>query len=192
MLTGNCKFCFSYFSLLFIVLLMSCKNDIEKINAIASDTIQSLPAESSIGVEFIYSDSAHIQMKLNAGQIDRYGGENAYFEMPKGLHVTFYKHYPNVETELKADYGLGFDSSNGIDSMEVKRNVEVINVKGDKLTTEHLIWDARKKKIFTNEFVKITTKEEVLWGEGLEADESFSQFEIKNVQGQINIKDTIQ
>ena len=111
--------------------------------------------------------------------------------MPDGLHVFFYQNYPDGQTELKADYGLGFDNSTGIDSMVVKRNVEVMNAKGEQLITEQLTWDARKKKIYTTEFVKIITKDEILWGEGLEADESFSHFEIKNVQGQVTIKDSL-
>ncbi len=40
--------------------------------------------------------------------------------------------------------------------------------------------------------MKITTKEEVIWGDGLEANQDFSEYEIKNVKGQIAVKDSIQ
>jgi LPS export ABC transporter protein LptC len=73
--------------------------------------------------------------------------------------------------------------------MEVKYNVEVVNAKGDKLNTEHLIWDEQKKKITSDAFVKITTAKEIIMGKGLEANQDFTQYEIKNIQGIINIGD---
>lgn len=173
--------------------LYSCENDIEEVNTITNANNTKLPVESTTQAVILYSDSAHIQMKITAAKIDRYIAEKSYFEMPKGVHVTFFKIYPEVETELKADYAVGFSNVNGgIDSMEVKRNVIVVNEKGDKLNTEKLIWDTRTKKIYSNEFVKITTKEEVIWGNGLDAEEDFSKYEIRQVKGQINIKDSTQ
>ena len=62
-------------------------------------------------------------------------------------------------------------------------------MKGDKLNTEHLIWNAITKKIFTDEFVKITTKDETIWGDGLVANQDFSDYQIKNVKGQVYMKD---
>jgi LPS export ABC transporter protein LptC len=190
----NVKNSWPLFGFVILVLIMSqaCENDIEKVNEIIAGSEKNVPVESSTDVEFLYSDSAQIQMKLTAGKIDRFTGEKNYFETPDGLHVFFYDNYPVVKTQLKADYGVGKDSTNTIDRMEVKRNVVVINEKGDKLNTEHLIWDAKKKRIYTKEFVKITTKDEVIWGNGLDADEDFSHYEIKDVKGQINIKDSIQ
>jgi LPS export ABC transporter protein LptC len=165
----------------------------KEVDTLANANNMRLPAESTKHAEILYSDSAEVQMKITAEQIDRYIGEKAYFEMPQGVHVTFYKKYPEIETELKADYAIGFNNANGgVDSMEVKRNVIVVNEKGDRMNTEKLIWDARIKRIYTNEFVRITTKDEIIWGNGLDATEDFSSYEIKQVKGQINIKDTAQ
>ena len=73
--------------------------------------------------------------------------------------------------------------------MEAKRNVVVINEKGDRLNTEHLIWDAITKEIYTKEFVKITTKDETIWGDGLKANQDFSKYEILNIKGSIAVND---
>ena len=73
--------------------------------------------------------------------------------------------------------------------MEVKYNVEVVNVNGEKLNTEHLIWDEQKKKITSDAFVKITTAKEIIMGKGLEANQDFTQYEIKEVTGTIRIED---
>ncbi|HRG51298.1 MAG TPA: LPS export ABC transporter periplasmic protein LptC, partial [Bacteroidia bacterium] len=85
---------------------------------------------------------------------------------------------------------IGYDDGSGMNKMEAKRNVVVINVKGEKLNTEHLIWDAVTKKIYTKEFVKITTKDEVLLGEGLTADQDFSKYTILHPTGTIAINDS--
>ena len=73
--------------------------------------------------------------------------------------------------------------------MEVKYNVEVVNVNGEKLNTEHLIWDEQKKKIISDDFVKITTAKEIIMGKGLEANQDFTQYEIKEVTGTIRVED---
>lgn len=168
--------------------IVSCENDIAIVNSISFETEKALPTESSKNVEFLYSDSAKVRSKLTAAQIDHYTGKKAYFEMPKGLKVIFYSQYPKEQTRLTADYGIGYDNGNGMERMEAQRNVVVINEKGDKLNTEHLTWNALTKKIYTEKFVKITTKDEVIWGDGLDANQDFSKYEIRNVKGQINLK----
>jgi hypothetical protein len=67
--------------------------------------------------------------------------------------------------------------------------VEVVNANGEKLNTEHLIWDEGKKKITSDAFVKITTAKEIIMGKGLEANQDFTQYEIKEVTGTIRIDD---
>lgn len=176
-------------SYLFLTFLSSCENDIAVVNSITSVNEKKLPLESGKNVEIMYSDSARVRAKLNAPKLDRYAGAKPYMELPKGLELIFYDEHKNLQTKLTADYGIGFDSGNGMEHMEAKRNVVVINQKGDKLNTEHLIWNAITKKIFTDEFVKITTNDEIIWGDGLVANQDFSDYTIKNVKGQINIKE---
>lgn len=179
-------------TLLLLLGLSSCENDIAVVNSITSDTERKLPIESGKNVEIIYSDSARIRAKLNAVQLDRYAGKEnkkGYMELPKGLKVIFYDENRKEQTKLTADYGIGFDDGNGMSHMEAKRNVVVINEKGDRLNTEHLTWNAVTKKIYTDDFVKITTAEETIWGTGLTANQDFSDYELKNVQGTLAVND---
>ncbi len=182
------------FSFLTIPLLWicftACENDIAVVNSITSATEKQLPIESGKNVQIMYSDSARVRAKLTAVELNRYAGKKPYTELPKGMEVFFYNDKRVVQTKLTADYGIGFDDANGTNLMEAKRNVVVINEKGDKLNTEHLTWNAATKKIYTDEFVKITTKDQVIWGNGLIADQDFSDYEIKNPKGQINLKES--
>lgn len=173
----------------FLLVFTSCENDISVVNSITSEAEKSLPAESGKNVEIIYSDSARIRAKLTAPVLDHYTGQKAYMELPKGVKVIFYDDKKKEQTKMTADYGIGFDDGNGMNRMEAKRNVVVINEKGDRLNTEHLIWDAVSKKIFTEDFVKITTAEETIWGDGLIANQDFSEYEITHPKGSISVNE---
>ena len=181
---------------LFILSFISftaCENDIDLVNSITSASEKKLPMESSKNVEFLYSDSAVVRARLKAPQIDRYGGKKPYLELPQGMNIVFYQRTKAEQTNLTANYGIGFDNGNGLmEKMEAKGNVIVINEKGEKLNTEHLTWNAFTKKIYTDDFVKITTKDQVICGDGMEADQDFSEYKIKNVTGTFDVKEAEQ
>lgn len=64
----------------------------------------------------------------------------------------------------------------------------MVNEKNEKLNTEHLIWNERTKKIYSDDFVKITTPDEIIFGNGFEADQDFSRYKIMKIKGTINLK----
>ena len=65
----------------------------------------------------------------------------------------------------------------------------VINEKGEQLNTEELIWDPVKMKIYSDQFVRIKTEDEILFGTGFEADQEFTRYRILNPEGTLNIRD---
>lgn len=124
--------------------------------------------------------------------MEEYEGEESYMEMIKGIEVLFYDSLQKVTTTLTSNYAINRLDKN---IMEAKNDVVVVNEKGERLNTEHLIWRQDSAKIYTNEFVKITTADEILMGEGLVANEDFTKYKILKIKGIINIKeenDTIQ
>lgn len=194
---SGCFFSYSFLLVItcfFLTFLYSCENDIAVVNAVTAADEKAKPIETSKNVEFLYSDSARVRSRLKTPILDHYLGKKPYYEMSKGMDVVFFNGIGQEETKITANYGIGYDSGNGttdskMSIMEAKGNVIVVNEKGDKLNTEHLIWNSVTKKIYTNEFVKITTKDEVIWGDGLEANEDFTEYEIKRVKGQIAVKE---
>lgn len=165
------------------LLFSSCQTDIETINLITS--AKNLPSESMKDAEIMYSDSGKVKMKLTGAQLDRYV-DKEYIEFPKGMKILFYDDSMKISSELKADYGIRHEKDG---KMEAKRNVEVVNVKNEKLNTEHLIWDESNDKIYTEAFVKITTNDEVMYGDGLESNQDFTKYKIKNIKGTINLQE---
>lgn len=167
-----------------LLLLSSCQTDIQTIQQFTSG--KNLPSQSMKDAEILYSDSGKVKMKLTASQLDRYAADEPYIEFPKGVKILFYDDSLKIHSQLKADYGIRYEREG---KMKAKRNVEVVNVKGEKLNTEELILDEVRDKIYTDAFVKITTLEEVMYGDGLESNQDFTKYKIKNIKGTINLKE---
>jgi len=136
--------------------------------------------------EIIYSDSGKVKMKLTGPTLDRYSGEKPHVIFPNGMNMLFYDDTMKVTSTLKAEYGIRYEAEGG---MEAKRNVEVVNVNGDKLNTEHLIWEEGKDRIYTKEFVKITQGRDVIYGDGLESNQDFTKYKILKPKGVFTLKD---
>lgn len=167
-----------------IVMLCSCKNDIDVINTFTE--IHNLPTQSVRNLETIYTDSGKIQIKLLSPELKRFSNvEEPYIEFPAGIKVVFYDKNQEPESRLTAKYAI-YSETNKL--WEARDSVIAINNLGDTLNTELLFWDEKKELIYTNKFVKITTENEVIWGEGLEANQEFTDWKIKNVKGIIYIE----
>lgn len=170
-------------SALFILFsFYSCENDLDKVKLYSKGQV--IPTETARSIKIIYSDSAKVQVEITAPILDHYSTENPYIEMPKGLNAIFYTERMEVKSKLTADYGVRYEREQ---KMEARKNVIVTNEKGDKLNTEHLIWDEKKQKLLSNEDVKITTKDEIIFGKGFEANEDFTKYKIFNLKGTISI-----
>ena len=167
-----------------LTLVYACSNDLEKINEISIQNQASFPVETIKDCEIIYSDSAKVRVLLNATLMNRYADEETYVEFKDGLKVQFFDINGKKESELNADYAI-IDDEN--DLMLAENNVVVRNVEGDILETKKLNWSQQKEEIFTEEFVKITTENEVIFGEGLVSNQNFSKYTIRKIKGTINI-----
>ena len=141
------------------MLIAACSNDLEKIHEISIQNQASFPIETIKDCEIIYSDSAKVRVLLNSTLMNRYADEESYIEFKNGLKVQFFDVNGKKESELNADYAIVDEEK---DLMLAQHNVVVRNVDGDVLETEKLNWNQQKEEIFTDEFVKITTDNEVI------------------------------
>jgi LPS export ABC transporter protein LptC len=171
--------------LLFIIIFFSCKNDIKTVSSICAR--DNSPVEITKDVEFTYSDSGRVEILLTAPVSNRYVSDNPYIELPKGMKVVFYDSLKkNITSSITANYAINYEKKHIV---EAKNNVIVINYqKKERLNTEHLIWDQNKGTIYSDKFVKITTKEEVLFGEGFTSNENFVSWSINKPTGSFIIK----
>jgi LPS export ABC transporter protein LptC len=157
---------------------------LEKIKEISIQSQSNYPIETIKDAEIIYSDSSKVRLILNAKQMNRYKDEKEYIEINDGLRVQFFDVNGKKESELLSDNGI-IDQIN--DLMQAQQNVVVRNVYGDILESESLNWSQSTNEIFTDDMVKITTKNEIIFGEGLVSNQDFTKYTIKKIKGTISI-----
>lgn len=169
--------------ILFTSLFIGCENDIQKVNMFTGHS--NLPLQTAKNIEVLYSDSARVKVKLNAPVSQRFEDTSPYIEFPKGVKAIFYRENLIIRSTLTANYAM-IKEKEGL--MEAKGNVIIVNEKGEQLNTEKLTWDQNKAKVYTKEFVKITTSDKIIFGQGMEANEDFSVYRIFNIKGTITVK----
>lgn len=167
-------------------IFVSCKNDIDKVNTLTSRS--NLPTFSVSGFESVYSDSGRIMIELKAQDLARYEGQNLkYDEYRYGLDVKFFNEDGSVSATLRCSYARFLIEK---ELWEIKSDVEVDNMnRGEKINTELLYWDMNKELVYSDKFVKITTEDEILTGDGFESNQDFSEWKILKPTGVISIKD---
>lgn len=166
------------------IICFSCENDIKEVEQLTK--IENVPLKKGKNVELIYSEDAAVKIKVTAPKMEEYTNEDPYLEMSEGIKVVFYDSLKQVNTTLTANYAIHRIAKN---TMEAKNDVVVVNEKGEQLNTEHLVWSQDSAKIYSNEFVKITTTDEILMGNGFEANENFTKWKIHKIKGTINLKE---
>lgn len=174
------------FSIFILGILFSYCNrlDTEKYRSKKNDSMATKEMAYKVSIE--YTDSGELKAKINTPEM--IGIKNIrepYVEMPKGIAVHFLEK-DSVVSYLTAEYGISFTNKKHV---IVRRNVRVLNIKGEKLETEELHWDQKTQKIRTDKFVTITTEGQIIRGEGLIG--TFTNWEIQNVTGTTNIKNEL-
>ena len=168
-----------------ITMLFSCENDIRKVNQVtASDSI---PASTIKNIDLIRSVSGKVVLELTAPLLKTYEGEDPYSEFPKGMKIIFFDSLMNITSQLTAEYGISYEKQK---IMEARTNVVVVNnKKNEQVNTEKLTWNQATRKIYSDKFVKITTPEKIILGEGFDSDETMDNYTIKKLKGTILINE---
>lgn len=168
-----------------ILTLSNCKNDnIEKIRNITYS--HNLPVERGSNIEIIYTDSGYTRAKVYAPQLERFDNDKRnQSEMKMGITAFFYDNKKRATSFIKAKYGLRDERER---VMTAKTDVMVVNNKGDTLRTDILTWDEKTNLIHTHSAVKITTPDEIIYGDGLESNAEFTKYKIFKIKGIISLK----
>jgi LPS export ABC transporter protein LptC len=171
-----------YFFLL-LLFIFSCKKENENTEIVTSYANTNI--ESGKNIEINYSDRGLTKVKAQAKTATRYNVEKPYMEFSDGIKVFFYDSENKIISSMIADYATAVE---GQGNMIAKGNVVVINEKGEKLHCDELIWDEKSKQIYSNSNVTITTADEIISGKSMVANETFSEYTIKNITGIVKVK----
>ena len=170
-------------------MLFSCENSIKDVKQfIDYDTISGLMAYDVV-VE--RSDSGMLVAKLSAPvmrSLDVENADSSMLEFPKGFTAYVYDNGDTAPSSMiRGDYGVNYEKK---ELVMAQHNVVVTNLKTQEtLETQTLFWDQKKKKIYTSNFVKITSPDKIVFGDSLTANEDFSRREIFGIRATIEIEE---
>ena len=166
-------------SILLLLIFVSCENEIARIKTLTNT--EELPSGTAEGYEMLFSDSTVIRFKMQTPALIRHAAEKEpYTEFPKGVKIEKYDANMNIVSSITAEYAKNFDSDQ---RWEAKNNVIAVNLTGDTLKTEYLVWDTKKQKIFSDQFVKFIRKDKTITGIGFESNQDFTEYKIKDIKG---------
>lgn len=145
-----------------------------------------LPVERGVNISINYTDSGYVKARIFAPLLERYNNEERLeSEMTQGITAYFYDRNGKINSYIKSKYAIRNDRNR---TMTARKDVVVINNKGDTLRTEELIWDEKTDKIYSDQYVNITTPDQIIMGTGLESNTSFTLYRVFNIKGIVSLK----
>lgn len=167
--------------LFFGLMLGACENSPEDLASLSKNRIA---VEEAKTIESYLSQGGKMKARLTAPIMNRYQTDSPYIEFPASLHVDFYNDSLKVESELFSKYGRYRESEQRV---FLKDSVLVFNNRQDTLKCEELWWDQNKEIFYTEKDVEIHQPDKIIYGKGLEADQSFNWYLIKQITGQVMV-----
>ena len=167
--------------LFFVLLLTACENSQEELAALSKKRIA---VEEAKSIESYLSQGGKMKAKLTAPVMNRYQTDSPYIEFPKTLHVDFYNDSLQVQSELFSKYGRYREKE---EKVFLRDSVLVYNNRKDTLKCEELWWDQNREMFYTDKEVEIHQPDKIIFGKGLEADQSFNWYLIKQITGQVMV-----
>ncbi len=166
----------------------SCENNPKEVAALGKR--KAMPPEEAGHIESFLSEGGKVKGKLTSPYMLRFQrADTPYAEFPRTLHVDFYKDSVNnkdsiiIESQMDALYGKYFQNQSKV---YLRDSVIVKNIlKGDTVHCLELWWDQHTEKFYTDKPVRIYTKDKILFGTGMEADQNFRWYTIKKLTGSI-------
>lgn len=171
-----------------VVPMASCKNDLDKVAAVALPEL--VPDRVTSKAEYLYSDSGVVRNRLRAGRIAEWKAKPERTEITEGLELQFFDPQGNPGSKLTARRGVIWPAQK---RMEVYEQVVFTNTKGERLETEQLTWEQDSARVRTDKAVRVQRGEDIIHGQGLDAAEDFSNYVIRKVTGVLHLQgDTLQ
>jgi LPS export ABC transporter protein LptC len=166
------------------VLFFSCTNDLKTIEAYSAD--EKRPAVTAEGFEMIHSDSTVIRYKMKTPELIRFEDDNdPFMEFPQGILIEQFDSKMQITSSISSNYARYYEKER---KWIAKNNVVAVNAQNDTLKTEELIREEGKGKIYSEQFVKIIRKDQILTGIGFESDEQMTNWKIKKPKGTLYVE----
>ena len=142
------------------------------------------PDESAENMTITVSDSGQTAFIVNAPMLNRYDTpDTTYTDCPKGIMITSFNDYGRKQAIVTADYACQINNN----LFKATGNVVIYDIiNGDSVITDEVIWDQRKRSIYSTKQVKQVKRDgSVNYGDGFDADERFTRYTIIHPHGEM-------
>lgn len=142
------------------------------------------PDESAQNMTITVSDSGRTSFIVNTPMFNRYSGDTSYVDCPEGITITSFNDYGRKQAIITAGYACQINNNlfKATDHVVI---YDIIN--GDSVITDEVIWDQRRRSIYSTKSVKQVKRDgSVNYGDGFDADERFTKYTIIHPHGEMS------
>ena len=134
------------------------------------------------------TDLGNYRYEFDTPELHQYDNvEEPYVDFPGGLTFRSYDNGGEVvKNKIRCNNAKYYKSKN---LWELNNDVEIVTEKGDVLNTEQMYWDTQEHTVYSEKFVKIQSKNQLITGLGFESDDRMSRYEIKHPGGEIEVEE---
>jgi LPS export ABC transporter protein LptC len=169
----------TYFIFL-VLFVVACTNDKpEKIGAIIDRS--KMPKLHATEISTIISDSGITRYRISAPVWDVYDkSSQPYWEFPKGIHFERFDQNMKVDANIHCLYAKFYQN---LQIWELRKKVRSTNLQGELFETEHLFWDQRQERFYSDTLIKVTQATRIITGIGFVSNQTMTKYVINRPQG---------
>lgn len=176
----------AFYAAVMFVLFPACSGK-DKNLAEAITERDSLPSMRSLGVTTLISDSGITRYKIITEEWTVFDKKDPpYWAFEKGVYLEKFDSLFRIDASIKADTAYYYEKKK---LWELRSNVSIRNLKGDKFDTELLFWDEKKEEIYSDKFIRIEQEDKTITGYGFESNQELTEYQIRNTTGIFTVED---
>lgn len=159
-------------------------------NKIFTDAVthrDSVPVMVTRDVSTYISDSGVVRYKIITDEwrvYDRLDPSMWAFE--EGIYLEKFNNELNIKATIVADTAYYYDKK---ELWELRGDVHIENEQGEIFDTQHLFWDQKTKKVYSDLYIRIQQQKRIITGVGFTSNQDFTRYTIKRTQGIFPIKE---
>lgn len=140
-----------------------------------------VPGMAADSVTTLISDSGVVRYKVIAQVWNVYDqSEDPYWHFPEGFYFERFNDSLAVESVVEGDTALYFTKGK---LWVLRNNVKIMNLSGEKFETNLLYWDQNRHEVYSDSFIRIEQKNQILTGYGFKSNEQLTKYTIFKIKG---------
>ena len=164
--------------------LVSCLGDKKDMVDVIFDPQTSYTSKETNVIGFV-SDSGRTRIKYETPTWLIFSkASEPFWYFPDGIYAERFDSTFQIEASIKADTAYNYTRKK---LWELKGNVDISNLKGERFQTSQLFWDQNKEEFYSDSFIRVTKGESVNTGVGFKSNQDISVYEIYNSSAEIPV-----